>query len=414
MSLLHMAWRYLRARLLVTLLTVAGIGLGVALVCGVLALRRESERAFAREAALFDLIAGGKGSPLQLVLSCVYHLDSPTGNLPYADYEKLKRDPRVLWAAPIGLGDNHAGHRIIGTEAQFFAFPGPDGEPFFQLAEGRVFQDDFEVVLGHQAAVATGLNIGDSFSGTHGLVSVPGAEVHDDFPYRVCGILRPTGTSQDRAIFGTLQSVWQIHETEDRLHSAIQGRASLNRESPRETTAILIRLKTPGLRLWMADEIRNRSGGIAAVPVNEVLRLYQGVIGPAQRALLFVAGAVVAVSCLTILATLYQAGERRRRDVAIVRSLGAGRAEVAALVFCEGLLLTLAGLALGLALGHGGLAAAAASIRDHSGLIVNPWSFDAAELKALGIMAACGMTAALFPAIRSYRHTPLADLDLTI
>jgi len=413
MSLFHMAGRYLRARLLVTVLTITGIGLGVGLVCGVLSLRRESERAFSREAALFDLVVGGKGSPLQLVLSSIYHLDSPAGNVPYAEYEKLGRDPRVLWAAPIGLGDNHAGHRIIGTEPHFFQFPGRNGRPFFQMAEGRVFEDDFEVVLGHQAAAATGLRIGDSFAGTHGLVSVPGAEVHDDFPYRVCGILRPTGTTQDRAIFGTLQSVWQIHETEDLLHSAIQGRASLSRDHPRETTAILIRLKTAGLRLWMADEIRTRSVGIAAVPVNEVLRLYQGVIGPAQRALLFVAAAVVVVSCLTILATLYQAGERRRRDVAIVRSLGASRGEVASLVFCEGLLLTAAGLALGLLLGHGGLAAAAGSIREQTGLLVSPWSWDAAEVKALATMAACGLIATLFPAIRSYRHTPFVDLDLT-
>lgn len=414
MSLLHMAWRYLLARLLVTLLTIMSIGLGVSLVCGVLTLRRESEQALAREAALFDLIAGGKGSPLQLVLSCIYHLDSPTGNVPYADYEKVKRDPRVLWAAPIGLGDNHAGHRIIGSEPHLFDLPGPDGSPFFQFAEGRVFEDPFEVVLGHQAAATTGLRIGDSFSGTHGLVSVPGAAVHEDFPYRVSGILRPTGTSQDRAIFGTLQSVWEIHETEDRLHSAIQGNARLREKSGRETTAILIRLKTPGLRLWMADEIRNRTGGIAAVPVNEVLRLYQGVIGPAHRALLIVAAAVVAVSCLTILATLYQAGERRRRDVAIVRSLGAGRGEVAALVFFEGLLLTVAGLGTGLALGHGGLVLAAASIREKYGILVDPWSFDSAEAKALAVMAACGLIASLFPAIRSYRHTPLADLDLTI
>jgi len=412
MSLLRMAWRYLMARRLVTALTLAGVALGVALVCGVLTLRRESESAFEREAALFDLVVGGKGSPLQLVLSCVYHLDAPSGNIPYAEYERLRRDPRVRWAAPVGLGDNYRGHRIVGTEAVFFEFVDRQDRPFFEIVEGRVFDDDYEVVLGHQAAVATGLQVGDTFAGTHGLVSVPGAEVHDDFPYRVSGILAPTGTTQDRVIFATLRSVWEIHETEDRIHAAIQGRASLSRRAERETTAVLVRLETPGLRLWMADELRKRSDGIAAIPVNEVLRLYQGVVGPAQKALLSVAAAVVAVSCLAVLATLYQAAERRRRDIAIVRSLGAGRLEVASLVFLEGVLLTFFGLALGLALGHLALALAAGWIRDATGLVIRPWIVGGDEFRALALMALCGAVASLLPALRSYRETPVADLNL--
>jgi putative ABC transport system permease protein len=109
MNLLIMAWRYLRFRWLVSLLTVLGIAIGVALVCSVLILRQESQRALSRDANLYDLVAGGKGSPLQLVLSSIYHLDSPTGNLPYSDYQRLKRDPRVDWVVPIGLGDNYAG-----------------------------------------------------------------------------------------------------------------------------------------------------------------------------------------------------------------------------------------------------------------------------------------------------------------
>ena len=185
---------------------------------------------------------------------------------------------------------------------------------------------------------------------------MPGGEVHRDFPYRVTGILAPTGTAQDRAIFGTLASVWEVHETEDRLHSAIQGTALLAGRQERETTAILLRLERPGLRLWMADEIRERSDGIAAIPINEILRFQRGIVGPVQRSLLAVAAAVVAVACLTVLTTLHQAAERRRRDIAILRSLGAVRSEVAALVFAEGLLLTGAGVALGLLLGHGGLA----------------------------------------------------------
>ena len=413
MSFVGMAWRYLRFRWLVSLLTVIGIGLGVALVCAVLALRHESERALSRDAGLYDLVVGGKGSPLQLVLSSVYHLDSPTGNLPYSDFERLRRDSRVLWVAPVGLGDNFSGYRIVGTESQFFDLPDRNGKAFFTFAKGKVFEDRFDVVLGSQVAASTGLGLGDTFFGTHGLVEVPGAEVHRDFPYRVSGILAPTATAQDRAIFGTLESVWEIHETEDRLHSAIQGSALLEGHREREASAILIRLKTPGLRLWMADEIRKETDGIAAIPINEILRFQQGIIGPVQQALLFVAAAVVVVSCLTVLVTLHQAAERRRRDIAILRSLGALRREVASLVFAEGLLLTGGGILLGLLLGHGGLALSVGPFRDATGLILDPWRIPQAELVALGIMGLCGSLASFFPSLSCYRRTPIDDLHFT-
>ena len=413
MSFLAMAWRYLRFRWLVSLLTMLSIALGAALVCAVLSLRHESERALSREAGLYDLVVGGKGSPLQLVLSSVYHLDSPTGNLPYNDYERLLRDPRVEWAAPIGLGDNYAGYRIIGTEAHFFDLEDRQGSPFFRIEEGRLFEDRFEVVLGSAVASSTDLKVGDTFFGTHGLVEVPGGEVHRDFPYVVSGVLAATGTAQDRAIFGTLESVWEIHEVEHRLHSAIQGTAMLGARQQREATAILVRLKTSGLRLWMADELKKRSDGIAAIPINEILRFQQGVIGPVQKALLVVAAAVVAAACLTVLTTLHQAAERRRRDIAILRSLGAVRWEVAALVFTEGLLLTGAGVLLGLLLGHGGLAFAAGPIREATGLVLSPLTMPPAEKTALIAMWVCGAMASLFPAISCYLRTPFEDLHLT-
>ena len=413
MNFFFMAWQYLKFRWLVSLLTIFGISTGVALVCAVLALRHESERALSRDAGLYDLVAGGKGSPLQLVLSSVYHLDSPTGNIPYKEYERIRSDPRVEWAAPVGLGDNYLGYRIIGTEKHFFDLPDREGNLFFELAEGDVFQDRFDVVLGSQVAQASGLKIGDSFFGTHGLIEVAGAEVHRDFPYRVSGILAPSGTAQDRAIFGTLKSVWEIHETEDLLHSAIQGSAIMADHKTRETTAILVRLETPGLRLWMADEIREGTDGIAAIPINEIMRFQQGILGPVQKILLAIAGVVVAVSCLTVLITLHQAAERRRRDIAILRSLGAYRREVATLVFSEGLLLTGGGILLGLLIGHGGMAIAVDYFREATGLILNPWRIPSDELYALLIMALSGALASTFPAISSYRRTPIDDLQLS-
>lgn len=413
MSLAHMAWRYLWTRPLVTFLTLIGISLGVALIGCVLTLRRETERTFQREAALFDIVVGAKGSPLQLVLSSVYHMDVPTGNVPYALYEKLRANPRIETAIPIGLGDNYKGYRIVGTEPHLFELKeNTDGPLFFGLQDGRYFKDDFEVVLGQQVAQTTQLKVGDTFAGTHGLVSTPGSEEHGDFPYRVVGILKPTGTAQDRAIFGSLGSVWRIHDAEAQEHQSIQGTAA-KEPPPRETTAVLVRLKARGLRLWVADDVRKNTEGMPAIPVNEILRLYQNVLEPMQRILLTVAGAVVVVACLTVLTTLYQAAERRRRDVAIIRCLGGKRYEVGLLMLLEATLLTLTGIAAGWLLGHGLLMAGGEIIRLRTGLLINPWSIDAVELKALGVVALCGLAAGLVPAIACYRRTPAHDLGVT-
>ena len=160
----------------------------------------------------------------------------------------------------------------------------------------------------------------------------------------------------------------------------------------------------------MADEIRNSTDGIAAVPINEIMRFQRGIIGPVQKALLAVAAAVVGVACITVLITLHQAAERRRRDIAILRSLGAARGEVAALVFYEGLLLTGAGIILGLVLGHGGLAVGVHAFHEATGLLLNPWRITESEFLALLAIGICGSIASFFPAISSYRRTPIDDL----
>ena len=169
-------------------------------------------------------------------------------------------------------------------------------------------------------------------------------------------------------------------------------------------------MKAAGLRLWLADEIRQNTDGIATVPINEIMRLQQGIIGPVQYVLLVVAGLVVLVSCLTVLITLHQAAERRRRDIAILRSIGASRFEVATLIFSEGLLLSFVGISIGLFLGHGGLAFLSDTIRNETGLLFDPWIMPKEELLALALISSCGALASLFPAFFSYRRTPIKDL----
>ena len=415
MNLWHMAWRYLWGRALVTGLTLTGIALSAALICSVLTLRRESEAGFLRESGQYDLVAGAKGSPLQLVLSSVYHLDVPTGNIPYARFQAFGEDPRVACAIPLGLGDNYRGYRIVGTDTNLFQLEDrlEPQQPLFRLQAGRFFQGDFEAVVGAQVARQTGLKLGDTFVGTHGLVVTPGSSEHKAFPYRVVGVLAQGNRSSDRAIFITLASVWRIHASETALHRKLAGVVSTNaapQASDLEVTAVLLRLKSVGLRLWMAQEIQKRTESMAAIPVNEMLRLYQQVLAPMQRALLAVAALVVLVSALSITATLYQSAERRRRDLAVLRALGAHPREVFALVVLEAFLLTLLGLATGWLAGHGALAAAGPYLRDTLGVGVSPWSMDRLEGIALGVVALGGLLAGVVPAALAYRREPASDL----
>ena len=422
MSLARIAWRYLWSRPLITMAAVTGIALGVALICTVLTLRRETEASLKREAGLFDLVVGAKGSPLQLVLSTVYHLDVPTGNIPIERYRALKANPKVAAAYAIALGDNYQGFRIVGTEPAYFDMKDPNtGARVLELAEGSLYKEPFDVVLGASAAALTGLKVGGTFSGTHGLVSVPGSSVHGEFPYRITGILKASGTAQDRAIFAQLESTWRIHESEEAEHSAIKGLSAAENAGGTTTkaegkgvrdeiTAVLLQLKARGLRLWLADEIRNGTESMPAIPMNEVLRLYENVLTPMQRALLAVAALVVVVSVLTVMTTLYQAAERRRKDIAIIRTLGGRRWEVFVLSVAEAMLLSLIGIAMGALLGHGGLALAGHVWQASSGITLGAWSVDGMEALLLSVVFLCGSFAGLVPALVSYRRSPSGDL----
>lgn len=440
MNLGRIAWRYLWSRPLVTALTLVAVALGAALIASVLTLRRETERTFLEESSNFDLVVGAKGSPLQLVLSSVYHLDIPTGNIPYSEYEKLTKDPRITSAIPIGLGDNYRGYRIVGTTDGFFAMtrrePGTlKPVPMFAVEQGRLkFEDPFDVVVGSQVAAATGLRIGDKIVGTHGIMALAGSEAHAEFPYTVVGIMAPSGTSNDRAVFTKLDAVWKIHDREEEIHRGLfapkteSADAATSATAPakpgwafaptaakkeREVTAVLVQLKVTGMRLWLADEIKKNTNAMAAIPIDQMQRLYMQVLEPMEKTLLVVAYLVVVVAALSVLTTLYQAAERRRRDIAVMRCLGATPAEVFLVVLLEAFFVSVLGVVAGWLLGHGGVAVAAHHLAANMGLAISPWATDRIELSAIGIVAIVGIVAGIVPATLAYRRSAAVDLSLS-
>lgn len=405
-----MAARYLRARVGVTLLTVLSLSLGVALPCAILLIREQAEQALLREGAGVDMVVGGKGSPLQLVLSAVHHLDAPTGNIPHALYEELKADRRVEAAVPLALGDNLMGYRIVGTSPAMFDWRprGHEADSWLSLREGRRFSDPFDAVLGAEVARSLNLRPGDTFVGSHGLRHAPGTE-HDDFPYTVTGVLQPTGSAVDRLILTTVKAVWLVHEADEELHRGLFGVGARTEREP-EVTAVWLRLRGAGIRMWMRDEINRGTDAMAAVPVDELHRLNQRVLRPVEQAMLWIAGAVALVSGLAILATLLQSADRRRRDWAVLRTLGAHPRDILALVWIESLLITTLGTLLGLVLAHGGLAAA--RNLGPPGLLADfsPWRFAELQGTILLIIWLGGVGFGIIPALNAYRRHPVEDL----
>ncbi|MDF3129684.1 ABC transporter permease [Kiritimatiellaeota bacterium B1221] len=409
MKISRMALRGLLSRGWVSALTLTSLTLAVALPCAILGVRQQVETSLLQEGREIDLVAGAKGSPLQLVLSTVHHLDVPTGNIPWRMVEKFRKDKRVTALLPIGLGDNFQGYRIVGTDNSIQTWQRKGDHPYAPLESGEWFDKAFDAVIGSEVAQQSGLTIGDKFVGAHGLVAAPGTD-HAEFPYTVTGRLAPTGTAVDRLIFTPMQSVWDVHASEQNFHNKLFGSGETASNTETEVTAIWLKLRSPGLRMWLREEINDHTEIMAAAPMDELLRLAQGVLKPLQEGLLIMAAAVVVVSALAMLSTLLQAADRRRRDWALLRILGARPREVFSLVWLEALWLTEGGLFLGLLLAHGGLAALS-----RSGITpvlngFNPWQLAPGELGVLLTVFGFGALAGLIPATIAYLRSPLQEI----
>ena len=341
------AWRYVLAQLarrpLQTLLSVLLLALGVATLVFVLLVQAQLARTLARDAQGVDLVVGAKGSPLQLILSAVYHVDIPTGNVPFATLEKLRANRLVKSAIPVALGDNHRGFRIVGTEPALLAHYGA------RFAQGTAWDGSMQAVIGSAVAQATGLAVGARFFGTHGL-SADGA-AHEDAQYLVVGVLAPTGTVLDRLLLTGLDSVWAMHEGEP---ADEDERRIL--QSAREVTAVLVQYASPLAAALLPRQVNADGAQMAAVPANEVARLF-ALLGVGIDVMRAFAAILMGSALLALFVALMNALEERRYDIAIMRLLGASRARVAVLLLIEAWLLAAAAVAAGT-----GIALAAAAL----------------------------------------------------
>jgi putative ABC transport system permease protein len=431
MNLLTLSWKYLSFRPLSTGLNAILLAFGLAIITVLLLVQHQFEQKMTREAAGIDLVVGAKGSPLQLILSSVYHIDFPTGNIKMEEAQRISRSRLVKQVIPLAMGDNVQGLRILGTNHDYLDLYA------VKFAAGKAWEKPFEVTLGAESAQILGLKLGDTFSGSHG-ISV-GSHDHDQHAFTVTGILAPSGKVVDRLVLTSIESVWYTHDEEgdaEPISSEVAEEASLAVEEgtteegidphllpiaargfpisdqDREVTTLLIRYRNPMAAIQLPRMINSGTSMQAASPAFEMSRLFE-LLGVGISLLQGLAIALVVIAGLSIFIALYNSLKERKYDLAILRTLGASRAQLVTLVFLEGISLTTLGALLGIALGHGFLALIVELTAQEVVSLVDPWIFLPEEGLIFGYALAVGIIASLIPAWSAYQTSIAKQLTKT-
>ncbi|MBO9672998.1 MAG: FtsX-like permease family protein [Sphingobacteriaceae bacterium] len=331
---------------LTTILNIILVAFGVGILSILLLASNQIGNKLEKNARDIDLVVGAKGSPLQLILSSIYHIDYPTGNIPAKDAYKLAHHPMVKRAVPLALGDNYNGYRIVGTDTSFRTLYG------LSILKGNFWQKDLEVTIGSTVASNSNLKIGDSFFGAHGLTG--NGDVHKQYAYTVKGILKPQGNITDNLILTNIGSVYKMHE-EKPGHAAHHLSSTEAKEiNDKQITALLIQYKSPMSVILFPRMVNQSTNMQAASPAMESARLFS-LIGIGIDTLEWFAVFIMAIAALSIFISLYNAMKERKYDLAIMRCLGASKSKLFFLVLSEGILVTLIGACFGLLIGHAAL-----------------------------------------------------------
>ena len=390
MKTIAFAFRYLWARPLAAVLNVLLLSLGLASASFVLLMAEQIEQAFERDLTGIDLVVGAKGSPMQLILSGVFHIDVPSGNVRLADVQALAKHQAVAQMIPLSLGDSHLGFRIVGST--------PDYLTHYQVgyAHGQGWTQALQAVVGAQVAASTGLVVGAQFSGSHGLGG--GGHLHGSKPYNVVGVLNTCGCVLDRLILTSLESVWQVHEKD----LAVDADDLKALQAEREVTVALIRYKSPLAAVSFPRYVNSSTDMQAAAPAIEITRLLR-MVGVGADVLRGFAGVLLLMAGLSVFIALWNAVKERQADLAMLRMLGAPPRRVAALVLAEALWLAALAGALGLLLGHGLAAFVSQVLAAQKSLPLSAWHWAQGEGVVVLVGLGVAVLAALLPVWHAYR-----------
>ncbi|MFQ5730605.1 MAG: ABC transporter permease [Planctomycetaceae bacterium] len=455
MNLFTIAFKSIKQRWLASSLTSLSVALGVMLMVAVLVFHGIIERMFAQQSIGYDLVVGPKGSELQLVLSSVYRISRPIENVPYLYYEELKNHKWVKTAVPIALGDttDAGSFPIVGTTGDYLTTPyrpaqkGEDAAPKFLIrwdanhlgkdSDGKsksTFRKSLDAIIGSEVARRNGWDLGSEFKLVH---AGQQDHVHDEL-FTVVGVMKRTGTPNDRTVFVPLEGFYSIaehakpeKEMRERLEDffdrkytdkewdALRKKVNQNENdwSLREVTAIFVTVRRkPGepdsaatvLSALLKGEINSGYSALAVNPIDPMKKLMDEVVGNIRKAVLVLIGLIIAVSGVSIFVSIYNSMADRKKEIAIMRALGARRQTVFAIILAESILLCFGGGLLGILLGHGLVFGAAPFIEWETGLIINPWAFERLELLVLPVLLAMASLVGFVPGMTAYR-TDVAD-----
>lgn len=405
-ELLLIVRRSLRQHALSTVVTAFAIALASGLVMSVFVIQKQTYQAFTGGDVGFDAVLGARGSQLQLVLNTIFHLETSPGNIPFSLYREIAKNPQVELAIPYAVGDNYQGFRIVGSTQEIFTkFEYRRGQKFEIETGGNIFnQKAKEAVIGTFVAQQTGLKVGDVFQPYHGLIFDENAKHDDD--YKVVGILKTTNSPSDRVIWIPIEGIYRMKGHVLR-GTGENYKAQADQEIPeeaKEVSAVMLKLKSLQAGISLEQTI-NKQGKVAtlAFPIGRTMAELFDKIGWINRVLELIAYLVVIVAAFSILASIYNSINERRREFAILRALGAKRTTVFSVIILESAITALIGAVCGFAVYLAILFATALIVRNQTGVILNIFQFDWILILTPIGMTIVGAIAGMIPAFKAYR-----------
>ena len=415
----YLTWKSVQNRKLTSLLCVASIALSVALLLGVERIKNGARDGFTNTISQTDLIVGAKGGPLQLVLYTVFRIGSPTNNIRFSSYTKIKNLPEVDWTIPISLGDAYRGYRVVGTDENFFKHYRYRRNQKIEVLNGKIPIGIFDVVLGYEVAQKFQHKTSDSIILSHG-ISEKSFMDHSVTPFKVVGILNPTATPIDRSIFITLEGMEAMHIGWD---NGVPGKNStitpenLKKENIHigQITSFLLKTKNRIQTLKLQRKIDSfpEDPLMAVIPGLALHQLWK-TLSYIENILYLISLCVLAVGLISVIVSLYTSLNERRREIAIFRALGAGAGKVVSLLLVESSLIVLVGTLIGTALLYLCLFMVRPYLESNFSLYLPIQFLSSTELIYLGSILLGGITAGFIPAIKAYRNSLQDGLTIQV
>ncbi|ENM5764721.1 ABC transporter permease [Vibrio mimicus] len=407
--ILNLAWKSLLNRKATALLTVLTVSIAVVLLLGVERIRTQAKESFANTISGTDLIVGGRSGQVNLLLYSVFRIGNATNNIDWLSYQEFSQHRAVKWAIPISLGDSHKGFRVLGTNHSYFEHYRYGSKQLLTFSQGGEFNGLFETVIGADVAKSLGYQVGSKVIIAHGISDV-GFSRHDNLPFTVVGILAPTGTPVDKTVHVSLEAIEAIHvgwESGANLgHQPSADQLAQRDFTPKQITAMLIGLKSKIQTFALQRQINDYPAEpLSAIMPGVALHELWGMMSVAEQALMAVSIFVVIAGLLGMLSSLLTSLQERRREMSILRAMGARPHHVFALLVSEASVLTLLGIALGVSMLYLLLAMAAPMIASQYGIQIALTGLTPYEWQLLGCVQLAGMVIGFIPALRAYRQS---------